>query len=130
MMYQHLLRVLYKGTKLSPGEQEFKLFGEAHRSRLLLRFKKMHKRQEELLIYRQPGDKPSYSENLMTDTYEDYLSYKEAFYVQKGLRQPDIQRLEGLALGTEPAFNSRLEVDFNNKFYDVLESIKDSFLLN
>lgn len=66
-------------------------------------------------MYKQRGDKASYLENLNPD---------------KSLRPCDILRLPELTLGKQPAFTTSLEIDFNNKYNDVLESIKDGFMLN
>lgn len=63
LMYEHKLRLLYKGTKLTKPEHAFVIFNEEHRKRLVERFTKMHKRQEELLIYKMLANKGEYQEN-------------------------------------------------------------------
>ena len=48
----------------------------------------------------------------------------------EALLPPILKKYESLSLGKPGFMNTRLEVDLNNKFHELMDSIKSSFMVN
>ena len=106
-----------------------------------------HKRQQDLLIFAQKGNKDNYDENYMTkdelrakakaerEAQSKNEKIKSTFESssedeEQKIKLPSINnnKYPNLSLRTEDYFNNAIEIAFNNKYQQLIEESKENFI--